>query len=250
MNIAINNFLRGYLPVSLMETEGAALLNRVDVKYLLPLQQLPALLADMQQAYKVLEIDGARAMDYTTWYYDSADFRLYLDHHNGYVNRIKVRQRRYETTGDCFFEIKRKINETRTEKKRVKIPALHYSLSVAEQQMIQYPHLRGQPAAFKLCNRFNRITLCDADAAERVTIDTGISMEVEGKSQSLESIALIEVKQRHTSRASPCIARLRQMHVVSTTFSKYAVGAALLYAGLKHNNFKPVLNNILKYGSK
>ena len=46
---------------------------------------------------------------------------LYHDHHNGKLNRYKVRRRRYIDTDTEFLEVKLKNNKKRTIKSRIKL---------------------------------------------------------------------------------------------------------------------------------
>lgn len=237
-------------PVSLEGMAAAGLMSRVEQKYVLPVGQLAQLLVAMQASYAALEMDGVREFGYTTHYFDSEDFRLYHDHHNGYVNRIKVRQRQYDHTGEFFFEIKRRVGELRSEKRREPIAALSDVLPMEQATMIRYRHMEGRAPELKLCNRFRRMTYCNEDRNERVTIDREISMEHAGVLVTLPGIALVEVKQLRLNRNGTACRWLREQRVQSGPFSKYALGAALLYDKLKQNNFKATMNNIRQYGAQ
>ena len=70
--------------------------------------------------YKVLTISGLRQGRYETRYFDTADYEMYTKHHNGKLNRYKVRFRTYVDSEMNFFEVKFKTNTGRTRKSRVK----------------------------------------------------------------------------------------------------------------------------------
>jgi hypothetical protein len=239
-----------FLPVSLQELDAVALQRRFESKYLFREVLLPAILAQLQPYYRMLDIGGSRSFDYLTWYFDTPDFRLYRDHHNGYARRMKIRQRRYEQSGEVFFEIKRKASEMQTDKSRFRIPALQPALQpewtagVAER-------LEGKALQYKLSNRFRRITLCNHSRTERVTIDTGIGMSkgMGGAEMPIGPVVLMELKQLKPDPRSPAFLLMKKEHIFETSFSKYAVGTALLYTGLKNNNLKPVFLKLQQYAA-
>jgi SPX domain protein involved in polyphosphate accumulation len=70
----------------------------------------------------VLEINGARLHHYQTLYFDTRDFALYSQHHNGQRARYKVRVREYLDSEMAFLEVKRKTNQNRTIKSRLQTP--------------------------------------------------------------------------------------------------------------------------------
>ncbi|MEV5448070.1 VTC domain-containing protein, partial [Streptomyces sp. NPDC052644] len=93
-------------PIGLAElTERAALQTRFDRKYLLPLAELPGLLAGLDHTDQVLEIDGSRAFRYESIYFDTADlvsFRLTARRRR---RRFKIRTRTYLDSGLCWLEV-------------------------------------------------------------------------------------------------------------------------------------------------
>ncbi|MFN2132576.1 MAG: carbohydrate-binding domain-containing protein, partial [Anaerolineae bacterium] len=91
---------------------------RTDVKYLLSEEQLLCALAGLTGAYRVLEIEARRLHGYRTIYFDTPDLALYRQHHNGWRERYKVRERTYTDSDLTFLEIKHKIDATTTVKSR------------------------------------------------------------------------------------------------------------------------------------
>jgi len=108
-----------FSPISLKEMEGVKLMNRIDTKYTFSIDLLPTIMQLIKADYKVLEIDGNRKSSYKTLYYDTKEFSLYTKHHNGQLNRYKIRHRTYQETGDGFLEVKFKTNKGRTIKRRI-----------------------------------------------------------------------------------------------------------------------------------
>jgi len=155
---------------SLEEVQGLALMDRLDTKFLLPLEHLPELLMAMQEDYSLLMIAGRRALRYETVYLDTQDFAFYRQHLTGRTRRMKVRLRTYVDTGSRFVEVKRKNARGLTEKTRLALPpsaaaavdmaALLRELGVAEAQ-----HLGQQ-----LRIDYWRLSLQSARHAERASI--------------------------------------------------------------------------------
>jgi len=79
-------------PISLAEMDGVSLLNRTDTKYVMGVSQLCRALQQVAGQYRVLEINCTRLNHYRTVYYDTPDFALYQQHHNGLRTRYKVRE--------------------------------------------------------------------------------------------------------------------------------------------------------------
>lgn len=236
--------LAGFETITLEALEQASLLSRVEQKYIVPDTLLKLLLEELVPTYKLLCIQGKRTFRYYTRYFDSHDFRLYNEHHNGYVNRMKVRYRMYEDSQDCFFEIKYKKQDALTEKTR-QAATLKYTLDNEERKRVVHSRLGDEELVYKLSNRFQRITLCNKNFTERLTIDTCINMFVDNNAVSLPDVAIIERKTGIADSIRPI--SLLKPYIAETGFSKYAVGVARLYPAIKHNNFKPILLNLSKY---
>jgi hypothetical protein len=231
--------------VDLAALDQVRLLTRVEQKYMLPATMLPVVLETLLPDFYMLEIDGISSFAYHTAYFDTPGFRLYLDHHNGLGNRIKVRNRLYEDTGQSFFEIKQKRQNQSMEKTRFVLPEMTSKLTADQQQLATAKRALPEPLEYKLTNRFRRITLCGKRFNERLTIDTEITMEASGAATALTGAMIIERKQeRYTDRN---YIPLLNPYLSDDGCSKYVLGAARLFAQLKHNNFKPHLLNLLKY---
>ncbi len=99
----------------------AALLTRVDRKYVLPVDDAVAVLDALARttAARVLEIDGARSAAYESVYFDTPDlasFRLTATRRR---RRFKVRTRTYLDSGTSFLEVKTRAARGTTLKQRV-----------------------------------------------------------------------------------------------------------------------------------
>ena len=94
--------LNKFESVTLKQLDSVKLQNRIDTKYIMTKAQLALLLEGIKNDQFVLEIDNTRIFTYRTVYFDTPDFQFYKDHHNGCVNRVKVRSREYVESKLCF----------------------------------------------------------------------------------------------------------------------------------------------------
>lgn len=231
--------------IGLAEMDGSALLNRVDRKYVLPVEHMLVVLETVLPHYRVLEVEGYRLFSYNTRYFDTPDYRFYQDHHNGVANRVKVRCREYIETGACFFEVKRKVGGTRTDKHRRPVDCMTRELSEedyieAHRWYTRRPFTTLRPV---LDNTFKRITL--VGAAERCTIDFDLCFEgIENGQVSCDGIAIIEVKQACATERSRMAQVLKSARFYPCSFSKYAYGVAITAAHVKKNAFKTTVRRI------
>lgn len=242
-----------FAPVSLEEMQDVALLRRIDTKMVLREAQLVRALARLSDDYEVLDIEGRRIHRYQTLYFDTPDYALYHQHHNGRRERYKVRARAYEDSGLAFLEVKRKTNQDVTVKERLPIPGITTQISRRGSDFLAsifpYPAAGLVPA---LWNQFQRITLVSKHRAERLTLDIGLSFRVGQAGQreiALPGVVIAEIKQSVYALRSEFIGQLRQLGVRPMSFSKYCVGVSLLVPQVKHNHFKPQqvwLNHIIQ----
>jgi hypothetical protein len=235
----MEGLLTSFEPISLTEMDSVSLLNRVDTKYVLSVSQLLTALQQLTEHYRVLEIEGNRLSRYRTLYFDTPDFELYRQHHNGFGSRYKVRTRSYVDSNLSFFEIKHKTNRGRTIKSRFQTPGIEMELDEEANEFVELrTPLHADRLEPKLWNDFRRMTFVSTRCQERLTIDVKIAFDLGGASMELPGIAISEVKQAHCSQDSDFIQRMRELGIRSTPFSKYCMGASLAYTHLKRNNFK------------
>ncbi|MEZ5045382.1 MAG: polyphosphate polymerase domain-containing protein [Chitinophagaceae bacterium] len=243
---SIESIISTFNSISLSQLDQVKLQNRVDSKYILTEDKLMDILEEIKEEQLILEIDHVRIFNYQTDYFDTDDYQFYRDHHNGAINRIKVRCRNYVESNFCMFEIKRKLFGTRTDKFRTKINTLPDQLNNDQYDLIQYKRLKQKPLIKTLSNQFKRITLTNKDFSERITIDLGIQFLFKTLQKDLPKLVVIEVKQMKLNYVSNTILILKKHKVHKSSFSKYAIGIALLNQNLKSNAFKPILIQIEK----
>jgi hypothetical protein len=244
---ALEQALQGFQPICLADMSGRRLMKRMDTKYLFQAALLPQILTNLAAEYDVLDVGGVRMQRYRTCYYDTPDFQLYQQHHNGQRDRFKLRIRSYLETAVDFLEVKRKDNHDRTHKSRLQSESADALETPGAAGFLQenFP-LRTGNLMPKLTNRFFRIALVSRHERERLTIDLDLHFQTPGACFGLSGLAVAEVKQPHFSVHSAFIRQMRRAGKRPTRFSKYCVGAALAYPHLKRNAFKPLFLDFQK----
>jgi len=237
--------LSGFDPVTLEETSGVKLMNRIDNKFWFRVDRLGQLLEQLIPLYDVLEVNGKRLIKYRTIYFDTNADQMYLHHHNGFRDRYKVRRRKYETSEKGFLEIKRKNNKQRTIKIRKEVPFHEGPLTAEENEFIEQHYalelIQDEPVLF---NSFHRFTLIDKKKNERCTIDLRLTIKNADEEQSLNELAILEIKRGNLTESSPLMQIIKELKIRNKGLSKYCTGRALLEPDLKHNRFKPRLLNL------
>ena len=241
------SLLRQFEPITLDRMDAVALLDRTDTKYVLQVSQLYRALAALHSDYWVLDIDGVRLHPYQTLYFDTVDFAMYMRHHADRPLRYKVRSRQYVDTHRSFLEVKVKTNKDRTSKRRIETGGLVTRFTPEARDFVEaLVPLGAQALEPKLWNSFLRITLVSKHEPERLTLDLGLHFDDGKRNIDLPGLAIAEVKQEGINRRSAFIHHMRAMAVRAAGFSKYCIGAAMLYPAIKHNNFKDKLRLVEK----
>jgi hypothetical protein len=227
-----------FLPISLDEMDDVKLMSRTDTKFAFKANKMPLLLQELLPYYRVLAIDGKLIHDYKSLYYDTDNRKFYLDHHNGRVNRNKIRFREYVGSKLTFLEIKRKNNKGKTIKKRMKVDAISNELSEKQQSYIE--KIIGKPMEVnaKQWINFSRITFVHKTQKERLTMDVNLTFENENEKGDMKHIVIAEVKQERMSRSSDFMRIAKEMHILPIRISKYCLTTLALNPELKKNRFK------------
>jgi hypothetical protein len=242
---------KNFNPISLAEVNRkAALLQRRDNKYLVPVDAFTDILLNASDTFDVLTISGNRIFAYSTMYYDDSNYQCYLDHHNGKRLRLKVRERFYEESESSFLEVKLKSKRKATVKHRMNTQCeSKYSLTSEKENFVHQKYStqysRDLDMSFKssLAMRYYRFTLVSKHSSERVTVDSQLCFI--GKS-SLTTInddqLIVEVKSRNGSGAFDKILRKNGIRP-KKKLSKYCLGLCLTDKPIRKNNFlKPMRN--------
>jgi len=247
---SFTQLIASFNSISLAEMDAVTLMNRVDTKYIINNSQLSDLLVMALKHYRIVEIDGKRIIPYSTIYFDTDTTEMYLMHHNGKLNRSKVRMRSYIDSGISFLEIKSKNNKGRTTKNRIGITNEQFAMmTMKEKDKVFLKEMDVHPGLLipQIQNNFRRITLVDNKMTERITLDTRLSFKnvSTGLSKKVEDLVIIEMKQDGAS-ASHFGEYLRAIRINSGSMSKYCMGMMLVNPDLKSNGFKNKLRKISK----
>ena len=241
---AVRSMVSQFVPISLDEMDAVKLMDRIDMKFILPFEQFTGLLPQLAHNYKVLTIDGNRVFSYQTNYYDTPELNMFYDHHNGRLTRFKVRHREYIESRLGFLEIKLRSNKGRIIKERIKYQNQN-SQSFAGFIEKHTPYNPGKLTC-TVVNHFNRFTLVDHGLKERVTTDFNISFTDKLRNIFLNGLVIIEIKQARADKTSLIYQALKKNNIRPTSISKYCVGVSLLNDKSKNNNFKHTLLQINK----
>ena len=231
--------------------DGVRLLDRTDSKYVFASRLLPEILINARDHYRILNIGNNRIFSYRSIYFDTAENKFYLDHHNGRSNRYKVRFRTYVDTGISFLEVKYKTKNGRTIKNRIRKDEIETRLSEESMRFIR-DHLPFEPDDLesKICTSFKRITLVCKNSTGRVTIDFDLKFENNEKSKHLGNLAVAEIKQSiNNGSVSEFAGILNDLGINPTSMSKYCIGRVLVDDSVKYNQFKKNLLAINKIDS-
>lgn len=220
--------------------DAVKLMNRTDTKFVVNRKLFNQILPDLAKGYKVLEIDNHRLASYKTLYYDTENFQLFNDHHNGKGDRFKIRIRNYVESNLYFLEIKRKF-KGRTDKKRIKVADFELELTPESNSYIRKIINSDVQVKPKLWNSFQRITLVNKTEVERLTLDLNLTFEWNNRTRSFEHIVVAELKQENVNRKSLFYTLMKENGVRPNSMSKYCIGGVTLNPELKTNNFKDKL---------
>lgn len=233
--------------IALEEMNGVSLMNRFDVKYLIPLAALPSVLNEASAFYRILEINSERVFQYDTLYYDTPKLHLYNFHHAGKKDRYKVRFRNYVESDLSFFEIKHKNNKGKTYKSRISLPTEFSSrLNPAMSSFLtESTPLAADKMEESLRVYYQRMTLVNKVRPERITIDINLKFEHADRAARYPNMVIFEVKQEKM-RSSEIIHILRKYHFRPGSISKYCLGVISTHPEVKYNRFKNTYNLINK----
>ncbi len=241
--IAFSNFD----PIRLEEMDQVKLMNRTDTKYWFHVNRLPQILNEIQNQYFVLNINNETILPYSSVYYDTFENRMFAAHHNGKLNRYKIRRRSYMSSEISFLEVKFKSNKGRTIKKRIPCDFGSNTFSPEDQDFLsKTTPFPASGLQVSLVNTFDRITLVNKNFNERCTIDYNLEYTTEGKHIALDNLVIVEIKSEGHSANSLLSRTLRDKRIKASGFSKYCVGRTLTDSTLKRNAFKSKIRMIEK----
>lgn len=240
------NILESLEPISLEEMNDVKLLDRTDTKFTFHISRLPEILAIASSRYRVLMVEGNRYARYETRYFDTPDYEMFIKHHNGKLNRNKVRFRTYLDSGLHYFEVKLKTNKGRTVKTRVKRETNDYSITEKAQQLLEKKTSYTPEQLYEAIRiYYNRITLVSKNLTERLTIDFDLKYKKNDEVKAYPEMVIAEVKQDKSAH-SYFVELMNDYRIKDIAMSKYCLGIASLVNNIKKNNFKPKISYVNK----
>lgn len=225
----LNTKLAGFASASLFAFQQVQLFDRVDTKFIIPVEELPFFADSLQKDYTVLSIHDKRIHPYHSVYFDTPDLLFYQQHHRDKRSRFKVRKRFYNLTDKAFLEVKEKTNRGRTIKTRTptttNIEAITYDEKMTLSNSFNLP---ATDLTNALTVNYSRISLADFSTNQRLTIDTNLHFVTKSSSFTVNNWAIIEVKQAKLDRSSTALQTLKKMGIRPNGMSKYCLGTAVL----------------------
>jgi hypothetical protein len=226
----------------------AALQTRVDRKYILRAEEAATIVANLDATTRVLAIDGHRASDYESVYFDTPGLLSYRMAAHGRRRRFKLRTRSYLDTQEAYLEMKTRGARGTTVKDR--LPYLVHDRERLTLDGREYADAAldgigiAEPEALDLVptlvTRYRRATLFLPGSQSRSTIDTDLSWQTDdGRTLRLPRSVIIETK---SGRRTSEVDRLLWAHGHRpATISKFGTGLAALRADLPSNKWARVL---------
>lgn len=240
-------------PIGLDELNArASLQTRVDRKYVVPVGQLGAVLADLGPSTMALEIDGARGSHYESVYFDTADLSSYLAAAQRRRRRFKIRTRSYVDSAQCYLEVKTRGGRSLTVKDRIEHPPAapdrltadgHDYIDLAlTDSGIDRVDPTGLLAMMK--TSYTRTTLFLPHSESRATVDLDLAWtRIDGATIRTPGIAVVETKSGSTPSA---VDRILWRHGQRpSNISKYGIGMAAMRPDLPQNKWRRVLDRHL-----
>lgn len=246
----IEQLLASFSKIGLGDMDSVKLMNRVDTKFVMTVDQLVEVLPLLNDHYHSVEIGSICVCSYESLYYDNEELDFYHDHHKKRLNRVKIRYRKYLDSDISFLEIKHKY-KGRTNKMRIPSDELHKELPEEHVQFID----ESVDLSFTneliptLVNNYQRITLVGKDINERLTIDLNLSFRKDEQTADLDYLVIAELKQAKVSRKSPFFQLMKERQIRPFRLSKYCIGVLKLSQeeeDVKYNRFKKKLLKIDK----
>lgn len=233
--------------------KSIGLMKRFDTKFVFKQNMLPFVIDHLQRNYAILEMNGKRAFDYLTLYYDTEDMFFYRQHHDQRVNRYKVRCRNYIDTGKCYLEVKFKNNKKKTIKTRQLLED-HYitpELSETSKTFARNCFFNGNQQRIDamrpvLWVAYKRMTFANPSDQERITIDVNLRFNGNNRDIRLDHLVIAELKKACSSKKSEFFRLLKNLNILPTKFSKYCMGIVLTENDIKSNRFKQKIRQINK----
>jgi hypothetical protein len=225
----------------------AALLDRMERKYLLPRQDIDGLVAALGPGTQVLDIAGRREFEYQSVYFDTPDLLCYHLAAHRRRRRFKIRTRTYLDSGECWFEVKTRDGRGHTVKSRRPHHAppatsidpdgvAFAEMAVNAAGLVHRGDLQVSPT---MTTTYRRTTLFLPASRSRVTIDTDLRWAIGQQELRLPELAIVETKT--ADRLCDADRLLWRRRCRPSCISKYGTGLAALRPDLPSTKWNRTL---------
>lgn len=245
--------------VSLEELNAdAAMLTRVDRKYVLRSAELAEVLTRLEQdtpETRVLSIDGRTAHGYRSVYFDTPDLASFMMAARPRRRKFKLRTRTYLDTGASFLEFKAEGARGLTVKSRYELTGGDAALAADDRlspgAVAWAEDLLGQAReagvdihatdlAPVMWGTYDRMTFLLPGGVGRATVDTNLTWRGVG-TDTLDRPDMVIVETKSGSRPSDIDRLLWHCGHRPSKISKFGTGMAALHPELPHNRWNRVL---------
>lgn len=244
----------GLAPIGLEEmNRRAAMLTRVDRKYILRSAELPRIMSRIDEGARVLDINGIRAHAYESTYFDTPGLEAFRASARPRRRRFKVRTRLYADSGLAFLEVKTRGRRGLTVKERIPCRAGDASRLTPEGRRwvdsllapLGYGEGVGASLAPVLSGRYTRITLLMPGEQGRATLDTDLEWVSAGEMRrGLRAPGLVVIETKSGSSPSNLDRLLWASGHRPRRISKYATAMAALDPDLPRNRWNRTLRTL------
>lgn len=226
---------------------GAALLTRVDRKYVVTLATFERLVAALDDEWTALEIDGQRLFGYSSVYFDTPDLLTYRAHLQRRRRRYKIRVRHYVDSDDCMLEVKHKgLRGVTVKQRRPHAISEQTELGDSGRDFVasclcshgEPPPLATLAPVVVTNNR--RATLVSLASHSRLTIDADLTCGWGSATTALRPGHVV-LESKVEGHASTVDRTLRTFGVRPAAISKYCVGVASLGLDIPTNPWRRTL---------
>jgi len=224
--------------------ENAALMHRVDRKYLVSLDVARNLVDVLADSHAVLQIDGRRSTTYRSTYFDTPTYTSSRSHVQGRRRRWKVRSRLYVEDQLCRIEVKTRSGRGATIKTvGSSTPGRYARLVGSEREFVQrvlattHPDVDVSALMSTAEVTYARASLADIDACTRVTLDWNLMATLRGGDAWIdENYVLIETKGSAVPARADRV--LTSLGARPRSFSKYVAATSLVRPDIADNDLR------------
>ena len=230
------------IDLSTLESE-AALLQRVDRKYVVPVSTFERLVVSLGDGWRSLDVAERRLFGYSSTYFDTPGMDTYRAHLQRRRRRFKVRVRRYVDSDACMLEVKRKGIRGATVKERTPHPPWSQGELGSVGRTFVENVLRGHavipagPFRPVVTTSNLRATLVSVSTHARLTVDTELRCGWADLRVALRP-GFVVLESKAEGLSSAVDRTLRTLGERPVSISKYCIGVSALGLDLPDNPWR------------